>query len=202
MDIVSTLSAIAIGLASIVVAGAAVWGLKSWSGELKRGAEFEVAKNVMLLGIRVRQRFITGRLPMTMGAESSERQKAHDETAEESRILDEWYARSRRINPLRESIGQLREASWEAKVVLEANAASVVEDVFRRLNSEFAEVATAVDAYFEEKYSHLGSAAVSTNEEWLVGLRHLVYGLENDELMHRVDSAVDELGLALQKYVR
>ena len=202
MDDVSALSAMAVALASIVVAGAAVWGLKSWRDELKGRAKFEVAKKVMLLGLRVRQLFVSGRLPMTGGAESAERQRSDDESAEQSQIRDEWYARSRRANPLSDSIHQLREASWEAKVLLDVGAASVVEDVFTRLNHEFATVVSALNAYFEYRVSHVGYDSSSDTEEWLDGLRHEFYGLEGDELMQRVDDAIDELGPALQKYVR
>ena len=202
MDVMSALSAIVIASASIVVAGAALWGLKSWRDELKGRAKFEVAKNVMLLGLRVRQLFVSARFPMTGGAESAERQRSDDESAEQSQIRDEWFARSRRANPLSESIDQLREVSWEAKVVLDADAASVVEDVFARLNHEFATVVSALNAYFEYQASHVGLDSSTDNAEWLRGLRKDFYGLENDELMQRVNGAVDALGPALQKYVR
>lgn len=101
---VSIISDIVIGLSAVFVAIVAFYGLQTWRRELTGKAKFEVARKAMLLGIRLKAGFQGAVDMFSSSTESTERTNKESETPEEKRVLDEWYARGRRLQPLVEDL--------------------------------------------------------------------------------------------------
>jgi len=118
-ELVSLVSDIVVGLCVVVVAVVAFFGLRTWRKELTGKAQFEVARNMMLLGLKLDADFQWVRHPLTSSRESAGRQRKENESADESRVLDEWYAKWERLRPLIENLQKLQGAGWEAEVVLD-----------------------------------------------------------------------------------
>lgn len=200
MELVSLARDVVVGVASVVVAVVAVWGLATWQRELKGKARFEVARNVMLLGFRIRQEFATARSPFTWSHESSERVPTADESVEEAQVLGEWYARHQRVESLRQTIWKLQEANWETQILLSDSRAKVADQV-KQLTSAFAELATAVSSYFDVRRDQTKGRLEGYEVEWMRGLRAIIYGVPDDELSKQVSNAIDTLGSALRDYL-
>ena len=105
------ISDIVVGMSAVTVAVVAFFGLRTWRKELTGKARFEAARNLMHLGFRLQYGFERARNPFTSTAETVARQKGDGETTGEAVIRDEWYSRSRRLEPLSEDLTRFQEAS-------------------------------------------------------------------------------------------
>ena len=110
VNLISLTSDIVVGVSAIALAVAALYGLHTWRKELTGKARFEVARNAMLLGLKLKGDFEWARNPLTSSGEHAARSRQENESPKVSGVLDEWYARDRRLAPLREDLAKLQEA--------------------------------------------------------------------------------------------
>jgi len=195
-DIVVTLSAIAVAIAASV-------GIRTWRKELTGKAKFEVARNIMQLASKLRDDFGRARNPLTYHPfESADRVPKASETAAESTVLDEWHARTKRLQPLVENLRQFQEASWEAEIVLDEGASSHVSSAFEVYRQHYAELLSSIDSYFRVTHQESVSGKQYQDKKWLESLHETIYSRPDDEFSKQIDEATKQLGPVLKMYVK
>jgi len=201
-NLVSLISDIAVGVSAIIVAIVAFYGLRIWRKELTGKARFEVARNVMLLGLKSKADFEWARNPFTSSGEHATRSRRENESSDVSMVLDEWYARDRRLVPLREDLSKLQEAGWEAKVLLGKDASKLVSGAIKVFINSYAELSSAIESYFEGRYKEANETGVNIDQDWLGELRRVIYFTREDNLSKRIEQAADQLASVLRGYVK
>lgn len=196
------MSDIAVGVSAIIVAIVAFYGLRTWRKELAGKARFEVGRNVMLLAFKLKANFEWATNPGTSYVPFVDRPHGEKESPDESRVLDEWYARDRRLAPLRENLGKLQEAGWEAEVLLGKDASKPVSEAIRIFINSYAELSSAIDSYFEERHEEVIEGSASIHQDWLKELRKTIYSTKQDELSKQIEQATEQLASALREYVK
>jgi len=179
-----------------------IFGLWQWRHELIGKRKFEVASRLMMLALQFRDQFRFVRNPGTWANETLERQKATDETPQESQLRDEYFARMKRVQNLQPLLQQLLHASWEAETFLGDDDAKLVVPFEQSFNHLY----QSVIVYFEDQLRLLSS---SNTQSVLPGpmTRELLYtniygSRENDELGADIDGAVTSLKTKLRKYLK
>ena len=202
-QVVSILSDIAVGGSAMVIAVAAVTGLRRWRKEMTGKAKFQVARNTMFLGFRTNDLFDDARSSHTSAVDYQSRGKVEGESADQAPVVDEWYARNQRLHPLIENLQKLQEAAWEANVVLAKAAGEQVTEVVREYRRAYARVSSAIESYFDQKLQEAktGHNYGKEKEEWMAGLRREIYSRPNDEISQRVSKATDRLECTLRQFV-
>ena len=193
-------------ISNLAVAIAAIFGivgLWQWRNELIGKIKFEVARKMMLLALQFRDEYGLARSPITYVGELAERKKDDSETQNVSRILDEYYAHSRRLIPLQDTLRKFYEVSWEAEVILSEKDAKLVQ-LFEKL---FKDLYITIEMFFEmqldqAKNSAFDTSANDVNFEQMKNWRHIIYGLRDDELSKLSNEAANTVKRQLKKYIR
>ena len=199
---VSIASDIAIGVSALAVAIVAFFGLRTWRKELTGKAKFDIARNVILLGSKLRANFEWVRWLSTPVWESAERPRKNNESSGESQVLDEWYAKSHRLQPLIENLRKLQELSWQAQVLLSEDSSKCVEEVFAVYRSSYADLASAIDSYFRTRYDEAKIGSLLGDQDWLQELHKKIYGIPDDDFSKQINDATKRLAPALKVYVK
>jgi hypothetical protein len=175
-------------------------GLQEWKAELAGRAQFEAAKKLLKLAFQFREQFGIVRSPMTYATEYIGREKSEKETPTESSVLDEWYAKSERLKPLLETSAQMREASWEAEIVIGIDGDELIQP-FRDVAKE---LSVAIRGYFDTNLMEARSSDPSRNLLPLETKKQLhgeIYGM-NDDFEKGVDEGIETLKQRLEKHLR
>lgn len=199
---ISLASDVAIIASAAVIAVAAILGVRTWRRELTGKAKFEVAKKVMFLSRKFAVDFQNARSPFTSLGEFQDRPRQQNETAAVSQVLDEWYARSRRLRALIEDLQKFQEAHWEAESILnEATSEHITQtlDVHRK---SYAKLSSAISTYFAVRQDEADSSSQYQDQDFLHGLHKVIYLVGTDSLTEKVDEATATLGSALRVYVK
>jgi hypothetical protein len=161
-EVFSIASSLISALSTTFLAIVAVYGLRQWRSELRYAAKIEVARNGHVSS-SIQCRIQSARSPFTFAYEYAGREKRDDELPEESGTLDEGHARYERLKPLVQILIKLREASWEAEIVLGQDYDELInqhEAVYRKLYG-------AVVTYFRPNYSR----ARATDKTWSIWMK-------------------------------
>jgi hypothetical protein len=199
VDLISVLSNIFVGLSALAVAIIGFVGLRQWRAELTGRTKFEIARKIAVLAFQYRDEYKRARNPFTFPGEWSERQKAENETIEESSVLDEYFARRKRLSPLQEILRQMYEVSWEAEVLLDKNIGKSITP----FEDSFKELFTSTEAYFHTLYNQVKrKQGRDMNDEWLQNHYEVVYGTAEDQISKTVDIAANALVEKLKGYIK
>ena len=201
-EMVSLISDIVVGASAVGVAVIAFFGLRIWRKELTGKAKFALARDVMLLGFKLKAHFEDARNPFTHSTESADRTRKEDETANVSQVLDEWYARASRLKPLHENLIKIQEASWEAQILLSEDSKKSVSEAVAIYRRNFAELSSAMSSYFEERHRGAISRMAKIDDGWLKELHKTIYSRTDDDFSKQIEEATTKLESALQAYVK
>ena len=199
---VSIASDIAVGVSALIVAGVAFFGVRRWRKELTGKAKFDVARNVMFLGLKLKAYFESTRNPFTYSTEYTGRSRQENEPANVSQVLDEWYARGSRLKPLQEDLVKIQEASWEAKILLDKDASKRVSEAIEVFSKSYGELSSAIYSYFEERHREVTSSGATIDHAWLKELHVIIYSRTKDDFSKQIKEATTKLEIALQAYVK
>ena len=202
-EMVSLISDIIVGASALGVALIAFFGLyRTWRKELTGKAKFALARDVMLLGLKLKARFEDARNPFTYSTESADRSRKEDETPNVSQVLDEWYARANRLKPLQEDLIKIQEASWEAQILLSEDSKKSVSEAVAVYRRNFAELSSAIYSHFEQRHRGATSSMANIDDDWLKKLHKTIYSRTGDDFSKQIDEATTQLESALQAYVK
>ena len=199
---VSMAGDIIVALSAAFVAAMAFLGLNRWRKELGGKAKFELARNIMLLSLKVEANFQWARNPGNVAWESTERKRKDNESQEEAQLLDQWYARVRRLQPLSENLQRLQELGWEAEVLLAAESGKQVSEAIKVFRECWAGLSTAIEEYFAERHGEIVKRTDFRDQDWLKELRKEIYGTKDDEISEKVSGAKELLANTLRVYVK
>jgi len=201
-ELASLVSDIAIIVSAVVVAIVGGIGLRTWRRAMTGKAKFDVARNVMLLGFKLKADFEWVRNPFTRSWESADRPRQENETPGESSVLNEWYAKGRRLQPLVENLQKFQELSWEAETLLSENSGRCVSEVLAVYRHSYAELASAIESYFDIGCQGAVTGIPYKDQDWLKGLHKEIYSAKDDDFFKRIDEATKQLAPALKAYVK
>ncbi len=201
-QLVSTASDIAVGISALIVAIVAFFGVRTWRKELTGKAKFDVARNLMLLGIKLKADFEWARNPVGWSWEYASRTRQEGESPSASEVLDQWYAKNRRLEPLVENLQKLQEASWEAEILLGEDSGKQVSDAVAVHRRSYAELSSAIYDYFETRHDEAIGRDVSMRQGEQKELRKAIYSAKDVEFSKRIEEATTKLEIALQAYVK
>jgi len=202
VELVSLTSHIAIGVSAVVVAVIAFFGLRTWRKELTGKAKFEVARNVMLLGFKLRADFEWARNPFTRSWESADRPRQENEPERESSVLNEWYARNHRLQPLVENLQKLQEVHWEAEILLSEDSSKSVSEGLIIYRSSYGDLSSAIHSFFDARRQEATTGMPFGDQNWLRELERKVYSRPDDDFSKRIEEATKQLAPALKAYVK
>lgn len=187
IDVLNAASNFVIAVTAVV---AAWFGLRQWRRETVGRSRYELARRLALLAFRFRQQVNDFRNPFTFAGESADRTLSDDETPDQTLQRNEEYAKWSRLKPTNETILELREATWEANMLLGRDIDSAVSPLF----DVYSDLVNAVRVY----YSSMPTLPDDAYKE----LHSRLYGVPGDEFGHRVDKLVTELTEKLKLYTR
>ena len=197
----STVGDIVVAASGVVIAVTACYALRAWRDEMRGRARFELARQLVLESYRLEAAFEVARGPGVFPGEWTDRTRDPKEIPEESDVINQWYARNKRIKPLIEHLVKLQELSWEAQAVLRGEAgASVAEAVgnFRKAKGEYL---ASFEMYFRHQLE-LAKGSMATWERDLVEkLEGHVYGRKDDEIATLVYQSRGAIEVALTKFL-
>jgi hypothetical protein len=147
IELTNIIHNLAVALAAIL----GIMGLWQWRKELVGKAKFEVAQKMMVLALQFRDEYIHARDPWTYPYEWAERKKSNNESKGECEMLNEYFARSRRLLPLRDILRKFNEVSWEAEVVLSEKDAKLIQP----FEKTFKTLTIAIESFFENKLDRI-----------------------------------------------
>ena len=199
IELTDIINKIAVAVAAVL----GIIGLWKWRAELIGKTKFEVARKMILLALQFRDEYGRTRNAWTYPGEWSDRKTSDDETRNESQVLNEYYARSRRLIPLQETLRKFYEVSWEAEVILSDKDAELVQ-LFEKL---FKDLYVTMEMFFDAqlnqaKNSLLGKFVDDVSNDQMKNWRKIIYGISEDEISKLADDAADTVKKQLRKYIR
>jgi len=199
---ISMISDIVIGVCALFVAIIAFLGLQTWRKELTGRAKFDVARTVMRLCLKLTRGFGAARDPFTSYIECTGRLRQEHESPSVSQVLDEWYARAKRLEPLHEDLIKIQEAAWEAEILFEQDLGKQVSETVKIYRSSFAELSSAIYSHFTTRRDEVTKGSVFQDQDWLTALHKEIYSIGGDDFSKRIEEATTKLRQALQIYVK
>jgi len=191
-----------VALSAAFVAAMAFIGLNRWRKELGGKAKFELARGIMLLSLKVEANFKRARHPVSISWESTQRKRKDDESQQETELLDAWYARVQRLQPLSENLQRIQELAWEAEVLLDTESGRQVSEAIEVFMDCYAGLATAIDEYFAARHEEIIKHNNFQDQDWLRGLMKEIYGRKDDTITKKVTGAKELLASTLKQYVK
>ena len=201
-ELVSLISDIAIGVSAIFVAFMAFFGLRTWRKELTGKAKFTLARDVMLLGFKLKAHFEGARDLFTYSTEYTGRSRQENEPPNVSQVLNEWYARANRLKPLHENLIKIQEASWEAQILLSEDSSNRVSETVAVYRHRYGELSSTIYSYFETRRHEAATERPYKDQDWLEKLHKIIYAQPEDDFSKQIDEATTKLETALQTYVK
>ncbi len=201
-DILSTIKDAVLGLSAIAVVVFAWKGLKTWRRELTGRAKFETARSMMRVGFELRANCEAVRNPVTGSSEWDNRIPQDKETQAEAQVLNEWYAKAKRLNFVVESLNKVIEVEWEAEILLDESSVKSIKEAVQSYRESYADLSSAISTYFEIRYDEARTGDPYKDQEWLRGLKKTIYSAQDDDFSKKVDNATDKLSSVLKQYVR
>jgi len=201
-ETVSLISNIVVGISAIIVAIAAVPGFYVWRRQLTGKAKFDLVRDLMLLGFKIKAHFEDARNPFTFSTESEDRSWQESESPGVSQVLNEWYARANRLKPLQENLIKIQEASWEAQILFGEDTKNSVSEAVKIYGQHFAELSSAISSYFDTRRQEAISGISYKDQDWLKELHKTIYSRTDDDFSKQIDKATNKLESTLQAYVK
>jgi len=201
-DILSIVRDVVLGLSAIAVAFFAWLGLKTWRRELTGRARFETARNMMRIGFELKDNFGWVRHPLTKSYEYADRTTQSEESDAESQVLNEWHAKTKRLNSVVESLNKIIEVQWEAEILLNEISVQSIKEAIQSYRESYGDLSSAISTYFEIRYDEAQTKELYKDPKWLRGLKKIIYSATNDDFSQKIDEATEKLSSALKQYVK
>ena len=86
---------------------------------------------------------------MTYSTESIDRPRQPNESDAVEQVLNEWYAKMKRLDSVRQNYNNLTEANWDVRTILGQEAAKRIDELVTTIKKEIANLSSAIYTYFE-----------------------------------------------------
>jgi len=199
---ISLVSDVIVALSAACVAVIALVGINRWRRELGGKAKFESARDIMLLSLKLEANFEWARYPLSTSWESTERKRRDNESPKEGELLDQWYLRRLRLQPLLENLQRIQELSWEAEALLDTESSKQVSEAVKMFKECWAELSTAIEDYFSIRHEEIVKGSAYGDQNWLRELSKEIYATSNDRMSNKVSQAKERLLGVLKAHVK
>lgn len=198
LEVTSILKDLFVAFSAVAGVVTAIVGFRQWRRELMGKEKFRIARKIAVLSLQFRDEFLRARSPLTFSGECATRQRDDNESPTETQLLDEWFARRKRLESLQQSLRMLRATSWEAEVVLNKD----ISKLLRPLEQAFTELWGAVEAYFSTQIERARSNQRNLNlDDWLKSQHALIYGIDRQPA-EKIEAAVNAILKELRAFVK
>jgi len=202
VNMISMVSDIVLGISAIAVAFVAMIGLSTWRRELAGKAIFEASKKMMGFVYKIVDGYQWTASLMTYSTESIDRTRQPGESDAVKLVLDEWYAKSKRLESVLKNYNELAEANWEVKTILGQEAAKNIEERLVLIRKEIVNLSTAIYSYFEIGQQEAESGHNTRNTEFKEEMRKIVYQSPDSEEFKKLNVLVGDIDRELSPYLR
>lgn len=190
-------------LTGIIVA---LIGIKLWYRELKGKAHFQTARNILVSTYRVRDAISSCQSAFMFASEFTNRQHSTNETEEEKRLNDSYYAFSNRFKKVYEERANLYNYYVEAEAYFDKDAVKSINKLFRVINN----LKVAIDLYHQFKLQNVGE------DKMMRQFYNILYGITNykkekekvkdlfddDNFAKELDESITEIEYYFKKLIK
>lgn len=113
-------------------------------------AKFEIARESVRLAYESRHRFKSAR-SVVFPSEADDRKRSPSEEEGERKLLDEQFARMRRMDNLATTLIRMREVVWESQVLFGHQIACKLQDINTQYEEVFQKLSSAIIRYYDVK---------------------------------------------------
>jgi len=190
LELLQVISDIAVTITGLVVAAVAVLGLSQWQRELRGRARYEVIKRLTYSAFEFRDRYKQARAMWTDASEWASREPQPSEKKDETAHRNEYFARSRRLLPLQETLRNMYQAMWEGQVIFSDQP---LDKLIAPFEDAFKNLYVSISMYFSRfvERSMKGTEPGPEDHQWLQDQRKVIYGYAEDELSKSIDVRVE-----------
>jgi len=205
MTVLSILRDILMALSGISVAFIAWYGLKSWKKELKGKTQFKLIRDILKILSQIEREFYSARYPLISFSEANNQSKEEDtgrviQLRAITRLQKEWSLRKTCTSNINNKLLELQELTGEAEILISEEHSILISDTITELWKCYADLTTALDAYFETRVDEIKSDDTYQDQQWLNELRQIIYQRDGDDLSLKIDEAKHRLDV-LKKLV-
>lgn len=201
-DIIKGISDSAVAISAIIVAAVSIKGLSIWRNELTGKAIFEAGKSMMGAAYRVVDSYQMAVSLMTYPMESVDRPKLPNETDAVKSILDEGFARGKRLELLWKNYSNLAESNWEVRAMLSPESAKKIENTLIAIKKEIIELTVTVNLYFNFERQEIEAGIPQRDQDSMVKMHSTIYQSPDSEHIKTLNSLISDLDKTLKPYIR
>ena len=154
IGIIDLVTSAAIILAGIVAACGAIKaakvGISGWREEMYGKAKFEIAREAIRLAYEARHCFKSARSAVS-SSEAAGRDRKSNETKGETKLLDEQFARMRRMDKLATVLIRMRAIVWESQFLFRHYAADKMYESSTQYEDGFSKLSSAIISYYQRE---------------------------------------------------
>jgi hypothetical protein len=174
-------------------------GLTKWHDETVGKRRIELAEEVLADFYQARDIIKAARSPFGYSHEGLSRQKGENETEEDTRILNSYFAATERLASKADFFAETWARRYRFTAVFGSAAAGAYDDLFEVRNEIIVSVRSLISAHGH----HLSAADQAARQQW----ENTIWsGAEDDPIPARVDRAVEAMEAtcrpAIQKAAR
>lgn len=152
--IIDLVTPLAIILAGIIAACGAIKaakvGISGWREEMYGKAKFEIAREAIKLAYEARHCFKSARSAVS-SSEAAGRDRKLSEADGEAKLLDEQFARMRRMDKLATVLIRMRAIVWESRVLFGHHHEGKMHELSTQYEDGFSKLSSAIIAYYNVK---------------------------------------------------
>lgn len=198
-QLVEFVSKIFSALSGLLVVAIGVYGICQWKKEARWKTKYILAQKIALLVLEFQEKYHLTRSVVTFSWEFSERKKEEGETDEQAGVLNEQYAKVRRLESLQSVAKKLHEATWEANILLDKKFTLLVKP----LTDSYTKLFVSCQLHFSDQIIKAKQARFKMpRNNSQQSNSSIVYGANNDEFGKKVDETVDQVLRKLSTYLK
>ncbi|WP_417371452.1 hypothetical protein [Gelidibacter japonicus] len=174
----------------IIASAMAIWGINSWRREARWKRKYELAEEVLACIYESYQAIKTIRNPIGYTGEGSSREKADNETPEETKIYNQAYVVQERYNQNKKPFEKL----YTLKFRFSALYGRQYEKHFNQFAVALNEIFFAAQQIASIRLGHYGDDR-QENNKIMIESRKILYGSFNkkDEFDEKIEVAIKEI---------
>jgi hypothetical protein len=199
---VNPITDIIVSISAVVVAVAAVVGISTWRKELTGKAIFEAAKRMMESAYRVVDGYQWTTNLMTYSPESADRPGQQNESDTVKLVLDEGFARGKRLQTVLHDYNTIADANYEVRTILGLEASKRIQDLLLSMKMEIWNLSSAIYIYFDIRRKEADSGIESRDGDFKNKMRSIVYQSPDSDEIKKLNSLVSDLDKELAPYLR
>jgi len=177
-------------LAAVIVAGAAIYGIKDWKREFRGRRQIELAEDTLALFYEAEKAIIAIRSPLSYGYEGTTRKQGEKETPEQKEARDKAFVVFERFKEREQVFNKLLSMRYRFMAQIGKTEAEPFEEMRSILNKIFMAARWLADLWSKD----ISHDTPERQEKYFETIR-------KNEAIFWEDAPVDEIGNRIEKAV-